>query len=59
MIKDNDDIDNKIAVDDYLVQNIKWGEKIKSPEMQAIKREKKDLEKQKIKKAELFSIKVN
>ena len=59
MIKDNDDIDDKMAVNDYLMQNIKWGEKIKSPEMQAIKREKKDLEKQKIKKAELFSIKVN
>ena len=45
MIKDNDNIDNKMAVDDYLVQNIKWGEEIKSPKMQAIKRGKRNLEK--------------
>ena len=59
MIKDDDNIDNKMAVNNYLVQNIKQGEEIKSPEVQAIKREKKDLEKQEIKEAELFSIKVN
>ena len=41
MIKNNDDTDNEIAVNDYLVQNIKWEEKIKSPKVQAIKREKK------------------
>ena len=59
MIKNNNNTDNEIAVNNYLIQNIKQGEEIKSPEVQAIKREKKDLEKQEIKEAELFSIKVN
>ena len=59
MIKDNNNIDNKMAVNNYLVQNIKQGEEIKSPEVQAIKRGKKNLEKQEIKEAELPSIKVN
>ena len=59
MIEDDDDIDNKMIVNDYLVQNIKQGEEIESPEVQAIKRGKKDLEKQEIKEAELLSIKVN
>ena len=59
MIKDDDNIDNKMAVNNYLVQNIKQGEEIKSPEVQAIKRGKKNLEKQEIKEAELPSIKVN
>ena len=59
MIKDNDNTDDEMTVDDYLVQNIKQGEEIESPEMQAIKRGKEDLEKQEIKEAELLSIKVN
>ena len=59
MIKNNNNTDNEVAVNNYLIQNIKQGEEIKSPEVQAIKREKKDLEKQEIKEAELFSIKVN
>ena len=59
MIKDNNNIDNKMAVNNYLVQNIKQREKIESPEVQAIKRGKKNLEKQEIKEAELPSIKVN
>ena len=59
MIEDDDDIDNKMIVNDYLVQNIKQGEEIESPEVQAIKRGKKDLEKQEIKEVELPSIKVN
>ena len=59
MIKDDDNIDNKMAVNNYLVQNIKQREKIESPEVQAIKREKKDLEKQETKEAELSSMKVN
>ena len=59
MIKDNNNTDDEMAVNDYLVQNIKQGEEIESPEMQAIKKGKKNLEKQKIKEAELSSMKVN
>ena len=59
MIKDNDDTDDEMAVDNYLVQNIKWGEEIESPEVQAIKREKEDLERQEAKEAESPSMKVN
>ena len=59
MIEDNDNTDDEMAVDNYLVQNIEWGEKIESPKVQAIKRGKEDLEKQEAKEAELSSMKVN
>ena len=59
MIEDDNNTDNKMVVNNYLVQNIKWEEEIESPEMQAIKRRKKDLKKQETKEAELSSMKVN
>lgn len=44
MIEDDDDTDDKMAVNDYLVQNIKQEEVIESLEVYAIKRGNIELE---------------
>ena len=40
----DDETDDEVAVDDYLVQNVKTSEEIKSPEVATIKQRQGELE---------------
>lgn len=59
MVNSDDDTDNKMAVNDYLIQNIKREEVIESLEVQTIRRGREVLEKQGEEEDELPSMKVN
>ena len=59
MIDNNEDTDDEMVVNDYLVQNIEREEVIESLEVQTIRRGREVLEKQGVEEAELPSMKVN
>ena len=59
MINNNEDTDDEMVIDDYLIQNIEREEVIESPEVQTIRRGREVLKKQGVEEAELPSIKVN
>ena len=59
MTGEDKDIDDEIVVDNYLVQNIKQEEVVKSLEVQAIKREREGLETQEANKTRLPFMKTN